>query len=1193
MEPTTNIQNPEKIQQPINEPQVLSPQQITGAIHIPMPQQIPTSNIVIQNDNCNQNNGGGNNGKTPAQIAALINMKIVKCPYCNMGTLKNKLLYMKLLMFCLISVFLFPCGICIWYCLYCTTMTTKMSTEQQEKPIDKSPNGRFLKFDEELGRGSFKTVYRGLDTETGIAVAWCELQEDKLNKQEKQRFREEAAMLKDLEHSSIVKFYDYWENHNTGKNKCIVLVTELMTSGTLKLYIKRFKTINVKILKSWCKQILRGLNFLHTRNPPVIHRDLKCDNIFITGTTGSVKIGDLGLSTFKNMSHAKSVIGTPEFMAPEMYEEMYDEAVDVYAFGMCLLEMVTGEYPYAECDFPVKIYKKVSCGIKPDCFDKIPEDYAEVKDIIDRCIRFNKDERMTISQLLQHEFFSQEDHHGIKLEIKSKDEDIDSSNCKMHLTITDPKKRLEYKLNDGEGLQIFFDYMEDSVEDLVDQLIEQHHVPEGERKILTKKIKDKVNLLKKELELKQISMNKKLEQQKSEELADVSLNNVTSNNTNNEKTNNDSSTKQSNTTEISTDLSGQHKHKKTITNRRTKKGRFDITTINIAPTTFVRTSSIPEGTVDEIDIAHNNTIVMKNIDSAQNVNDNVKEKTDNNIPTHQTYAEVLRHNTEAINQTPQTEHENVSKKPLETKAGKHITFHMIPNSVNYDSTEYLQENIISNSEPVTINNPGVQNFISYENPHTTKENTMISKHEDIRNTMNKNENNYEERPTNKDLNSSIHDLELELRKLSGVCGVKLKGDYENGFKTDPPKNTQRISEDSQIISQQATISNQNAPMPGPVNVVAQHKHLETCSGFSVEDLSYLLKMAQQQIVLQQQFLLTAIEGKASMTKFDQYISFQKGIQNHNNSKQLPSNYKETNQNDNISSTAHCSPEIQNISSPEYSHSLIESKKTVKTEISNNSPTYHYNDGISSSQTPYNHIHHGPNLEAVDRKLQSFKQTQKISNDNVSHSNPVRRKHSRNHLLEDKRKEAVTLNQFSVTNSLHNQQQHMPPQSTNTQTFESSIISKDCSHQSLGTCCSTDESYKKLPNIHYNLTHTLPQEVDDVLNYQNSINSSRNSSIYKNSHFSCHSSEHYSTIDADVNVIEREMELYKIDKLVSFTLEKHKKELLELRNRQCNELREIKHLSSLINLKAQELVRQMNIENEDVGGKKNKMEYNNE
>ena len=63
------------------------------------------------------------------------------------------------------------------------------------------------------------------------------------------------------------------------------------------------------MLKNWCRQILKGLAFLHSRTPPVIHRDLKCDNIFITGTTGSVKIGDLGLATLKNKSFAKSVIG--------------------------------------------------------------------------------------------------------------------------------------------------------------------------------------------------------------------------------------------------------------------------------------------------------------------------------------------------------------------------------------------------------------------------------------------------------------------------------------------------------------------------------------------------------------------------------------------------------------------------------------------------------------------------------------------------------------------------------------------------------------------------------------------------------------------------------------------------------------------------------------------------------------------
>ncbi|KAL0198187.1 hypothetical protein M9458_006727, partial [Cirrhinus mrigala] len=73
-------------------------------------------------------------------------------------------------------------------------------------------------------------------------------------------------------------------------------------------YLKRFKEMKLKLLQRWSHQILKGLHFLHTRTPPIIHRDLKCDNIFITGPTGSVKIGDLGLATLKSASFAKSVI---------------------------------------------------------------------------------------------------------------------------------------------------------------------------------------------------------------------------------------------------------------------------------------------------------------------------------------------------------------------------------------------------------------------------------------------------------------------------------------------------------------------------------------------------------------------------------------------------------------------------------------------------------------------------------------------------------------------------------------------------------------------------------------------------------------------------------------------------------------------------------------------------------------------
>ncbi|XP_069558128.1 serine/threonine-protein kinase WNK1-like isoform X1 [Brachyistius frenatus] len=358
--------------------------------------------------------------------------------------------------------------------------------EAETKAVGTSPDGRFLKFDIEIGRGSFKTVYKGLDTETTVEVAWCELQDRKLSKTERQRFKEEAGMLKGLQHPNIVRFYDSWEGPSKGR-KCIVLVTELMTSGTLKTYLKRFKVMKIKVLRSWCRQILKGLHFLHTRAPPIIHRDLKCDNIFITGPTGSVKIGDLGLATLKRASFAKSVIGTPEFMAPEMYEEKYDESVDVYAFGMCMLEMATSEYPYSECQNAAQIYRRVTSGVKPGSFDKVA--IPEVKEIIEGCIRQNKDERYSIKDLLNHAFF-QEDT-GVRVELAEED-DGEMEAIKLWLRIEDIKK-LKGKYKDNEAIEFSFDLNKDVPEDVAQEMVESGYVCEGDHKTIAKAIKDRVS----------------------------------------------------------------------------------------------------------------------------------------------------------------------------------------------------------------------------------------------------------------------------------------------------------------------------------------------------------------------------------------------------------------------------------------------------------------------------------------------------------------------------------------------------------------------------------------------------------------------------------------------------------------------------------------------------------------------------
>nr|DAD33673.1 TPA_asm: hypothetical protein HUJ06_012524 [Nelumbo nucifera] len=171
-------------------------------------------------------------------------------------------------------------------------------------------------------------------------------------------------------------------------------------------YRHKHKRVNIRAVKHWCRQILRGLLYLHSHDPPVIHRDLKCDNIFINGNQGEVKIGDLGLAAILRKSHAARCVGTPEFMAPEVYEEEYNELVDIYSFGMCVLEMVTFEYPYSECTHPAQIYKKVISGKKPDVLYKVKD--LEVRQFVEKCLA-TVSRRLPARELLKDPFLQIDD----------------------------------------------------------------------------------------------------------------------------------------------------------------------------------------------------------------------------------------------------------------------------------------------------------------------------------------------------------------------------------------------------------------------------------------------------------------------------------------------------------------------------------------------------------------------------------------------------------------------------------------------------------------------------------------------------------------------------------------------------------------------------------------------------------------
>ncbi|XWS71940.1 hypothetical protein CRYUN_Cryun03dG0181900 [Craigia yunnanensis] len=275
--------------------------------------------------------------------------------------------------------------------------------EQEHGYVETDPSGRYGRFEEILGKGAMKTVYKAIDELLGMEVAWNQV---KLNKvlrspEDLQRLYSEVHLLSTFNHDSIIRFHTSWIDIG---RKTFNFITEMFTSGSLREYRKKYKRVDIRAIKNWARQILLGLVYLHAHDPPVIHRDLKCDNIFVNGHLGQVKIGDLGLAAIlRGSKSAHSIIGTPEFMAPELYEEDYNELVDVYSFGMCVLEMLTSEYPYSECANPAQIYKKVTSGKLPGGFYQIQD--LDAQRFIGKCL-VKASKRLSAEELLLDPFLT-------------------------------------------------------------------------------------------------------------------------------------------------------------------------------------------------------------------------------------------------------------------------------------------------------------------------------------------------------------------------------------------------------------------------------------------------------------------------------------------------------------------------------------------------------------------------------------------------------------------------------------------------------------------------------------------------------------------------------------------------------------------------------------------------------------------
>ncbi len=240
--------------------------------------------------------------------------------------------------------------------------TMSLTTEQRVADVGIIPGKRFaVRYDvkEILGEGGMGTVFKAVDTELGELIAIKTLKKDFIEQDATalERFKSEIRLARRISHRNVVR------THDLGENSGIYFITmEYVEGKSLKELIKGRGKLPLPIVLSVGKQLCRALEVAHDQG--VIHRDIKPQNMVVE-PDGVLKVMDFGIARLatrkpeSGVTQAGTVIGTPEYMAPEQLAgKEIDSRADIYAAGCVLYECLTGKPPIT-ADTPYELIAKL------------------------------------------------------------------------------------------------------------------------------------------------------------------------------------------------------------------------------------------------------------------------------------------------------------------------------------------------------------------------------------------------------------------------------------------------------------------------------------------------------------------------------------------------------------------------------------------------------------------------------------------------------------------------------------------------------------------------------------------------------------------------------------------------------------------------------------------------------------------
>lgn len=301
-----------------------------------------------------------------------------------------------------------------------------------------------------IGTGSFAQVFKATHKKTERIYALKIIDKSRVPSVEQMNhIKNEINILSSIYNQHIVKLLSHFEDSNS-----IYLLMPYLSNGQLYTEIQKLKHLDETTTAQLALDIIDAVQYLHSLEPKVLHRDIKTENILLDDNKRAL-LTDFGTGTYLNKGeNRKTYCGSPEYLAPEIVKgNEYDERVDIWAIGILIFEMLSGTTPF-KADNSTEIFNNITSLKIQWPYDMSPLP----KNLISKILKLDPNERLTLKKIKNHPFFF---YH--KIEEKVQTNSYNKAKC-MRSTNRKESLSLFHKKSLDESLHPLFNQIRNELD---------------------------------------------------------------------------------------------------------------------------------------------------------------------------------------------------------------------------------------------------------------------------------------------------------------------------------------------------------------------------------------------------------------------------------------------------------------------------------------------------------------------------------------------------------------------------------------------------------------------------------------------------------------------------------------------------------------------------------------------------------